>query len=723
MRSPGARVALTLLLPLLVVVAGERVLLPGMADLLGTMARRSGDFFASSRSNVSVLALGVTPVVTAYGLVEITAFLVPRWSRLRHGNPEGRRKLERAARIVAIVLAAFQAWGVAQSIAQLGSTPLLEADLPSPWLNVATLIGGVCFQIVVAEIISRQGIANGYVLLSVVGSLVDLRGSLAGQLQKATFLGALDAKTVVLLVLTMALPAVATWLALRGSARAYVQDTTTEGAGPYRAARALAVSPWVPVPSSSLAPYPIATSLIMLPTTLLFALGGSRSAKDLTELLSQPVPFTILLVTLTAIIALVLARVLHSPREMADVASRLGFEGGEQAAAKARAALSVTFAPTLLFFAVLLLASTANAALPVRLSAMFVPLLVALVMDVALSLRTTSLVPVWQEGRASAVPVVRAVLEAEGIDATVRGINVLSLLQAFAPYAPAQILVPEADAARATAILRHVFLGEDRPEADGRAAAVATRTADAWTPSRRTMALGVTAAAALALVALAKVRTAPSGSAAAPRHEIEVVRVDDTSEVFEKIPEASIPEGIDLRWESAPVGPGRTQRVYFAQTPMRAGERYEAAAARLREWCKTIALPEGRRIGLQAVEDYDPDSGKSTRTGVRTFVLTGPPVIRTDDVVEAAASVSDTSGMPEPYVAITLSPEAGERFRVVTGESVQRRIAILVDGEISSAPVVRSEIGGGRLSITMGAGDRDRQLEQAKALANGLDRR
>jgi preprotein translocase subunit SecD len=102
-------------------------------------------------------------------------------------------------------------------------------------------------------------------------------------------------------------------------------------------------------------------------------------------------------------------------------------------------------------------------------------------------------------------------------------------------------------------------------------------------------------------------------------------------------------------------------------------------------------------------------------------VLVGPAVITTDDVLEAAASVNTLNANWETYVAITLSPEGAERFRVATRECVDRRIAIIVNDQVESAPIVKSEIGGGRMSITMGAaGSPEEQLAQAKALANSL---
>ncbi len=734
MRSPAGRLAITLLLPLVLVMAGQWVLLPGMEDLVGTVARRGVDFFGNARQNVSIFALGIMPVITAYGIVELAAFLVPRWSGLRHGNRQGRLKLGRAARIVAIVLAALEAWMIVKQIDALDAITGMNAELPSAWLVVATLVGGVCVQLVVAEIISRQGIANGYVLLLVVESINALRGSLFASLQKETLLGNVDRRLVADVVLVFALPAVATWVALRNGDRVHGGVTLDPagaaggGAGPYRAARALAVAPWVPVPASSLSPYPTAIALLTLPSTLLLVLHIRGAPRELFDSINSPVPFTIGLVVVTGGLAIGLARLLHRPREMAEVAGRVGFAGGDEATVKAEAALRAAMAPTLLFFATLVAVWTASRALPVSSPVMFMPLLVALVMDVRSSLRHTDLYAVWQERRVSAVPVVRAVLAAEGIDAKVRGLGVLSLLQAFAPYAPVEILVAEADAARATSLLRHVFLGEKRDTRD-----VADERADVeprvdgaagdggapWTPRRRI--LGLVSTLAIALAVSVSANLPPSGPATpdVARGQLEIVRVDDESDLFAKLAYGEVPPDVEIPHER--VGSGRQARdVYFARTSVRDGETYDAAYARLRKWADAVPVPDGTRIGLEAIEEYDDDTLKSRRTGVRTFLLTGPPVITTDDVVDAAASVDTASARESAYVAVTLSPDAAERFRLATREYTDRRIAIIVNGVIESAPIVRSEIRGGRVSITMGSGSLEVQLAQAKALAKSL---
>src|SRR4029078_375960 len=71
---------------------------------------------------------------------------------------------------------------------------------------------------------------------------------------------------------------------------------------------------------------------------------------------------------------------------------------------------------------------------------------------------------------------------------------------------------------------------------------------------------------------------------------------------------------------------------------------------------------------------------------------------------------------PEYYVALTFSPQGADRFEEITGANVQRRFAIILDDIIDSAPVIKSKIGGGRASITMGAGDPEEQLRKAEKL-------
>ena len=72
------------------------------------------------------------------------------------------------------------------------------------------------------------------------------------------------------------------------------------------------------------------------------------------------------------------------------------------------------------------------------------------------------------------------------------------------------------------------------------------------------------------------------------------------------------------------------------------------------------------------------------------------------------------------YVTITLTAEASSRFEQATRGWVQRRLALMVDGMIMTAPIVKSAIGGGHVSITVTPGTPEKELEEAEELARNL---
>jgi preprotein translocase subunit SecY len=716
---PGASLAVRLLLtfglPIALVAIGGWIALPGIdRGLLG-----SG---ADPRS-FTVFALGLGPVVTAYMVVELVALVVPRLSRLRHGDPAGRAKLDRAARVTALVLGALQAFAVATSLKALSESPLFaeSSDVSTP-IVVASLVGGMCLTLVVANIVTRQGIVNGIVLITMLAALVDLRAGLAAGVTKAMLLGTLDATVVAFLLLSLALPAVATWLALSRAKPIAAGNAHAEDAGttsPYRNARSLAVEPVVPVPASALAPYAIAPALLMLPRTLARFFPGEDALAIAFERLGNH--WLVLQLALTLALGVLFARLLHRPREMADLVDRLGGGDRSRNEQSARSALRRALVPTLLFLTTLVLAANVRHG-AFQISILVVPLLVAVVMDVVASVRSLarepSLVAIWQERRVSALPVLQAVLEAEGTTVHTRGTSVLGLLQTFAPYASAELLVRAEDAPRATAVLEHLLLGRPAPEP------VATRDAPTASPApgrSHIAALGITAVMALGAVLATTVRVPSSARHDKPRAALEVVRVDDTNDALETVPDGALPPDVELRLENVPVGrrePAR--RSTYGVARLAPGESMADASARLGKWLATIPLRPGQRFAFEPVEDVDAEDAHLTVIGVRSFVLTGAPILTTADVTDAEPAMD---AMQDVHVVVTLSAESADRFADVTDEWTNRRIAILLDGRITSTPVVRTRIGGGRISITMGRGSKDEQLLEARKLADGLSGR
>src|SRR5262249_40332609 len=103
------------------------------------------------------------------------------------------------------------------------------------------------------------------------------------------------------------------------------------------------------------------------------------------------------------------------------------------------------------------------------------------------------------------------------------------------------------------------------------------------------------------------------------------------------------------------------------------------------------------------VGDYDraePGEGKSSDHAARTFYLFGRAEV-TGQAIEDAFVATDPQ-TNKPYVAVNFNGDGAEAFGQLTGRNVKRRMAIVLDDHVASAPVIQTEIGQGRCQITLG---------------------
>jgi preprotein translocase subunit SecD len=201
---------------------------------------------------------------------------------------------------------------------------------------------------------------------------------------------------------------------------------------------------------------------------------------------------------------------------------------------------------------------------------------------------------------------------------------------------------------------------------------------------------------------------------------LEFKMVDDPTDFFGKIKDEELPtgEGISIYQENAPDGPGKSVLTHFARIVKRDNETIQECHDRLKAWISTLQVPDDHQIGYEKVPEFDPDTQKSKDIGWRTFYLFSRAEVTGDYITDAtvAQDTQSGTGLGSFYVAVTFSPAGADRFEEVTGANVQRRFAIILDDEIDSAPVIRTKIGGGRASITLGSGDPEQQLQQARQL-------
>lgn len=103
-------------------------------------------------------------------------------------------------------------------------------------------------------------------------------------------------------------------------------------------------------------------------------------------------------------------------------------------------------------------------------------------------------------------------------------------------------------------------------------------------------------------------------------------------------------------------------------------------------------VPEGDQILFERVTE------KETGQEYRVPFLVKKRVMLTGDVLsDARVSIGQ---FDEPYVSITFDTKGGQEFERITAANVKKRMAVVLDNTIYSAPVIQERISGGRAQIT-----------------------
>ncbi|MGA3175019.1 MAG: protein translocase subunit SecD [Syntrophorhabdales bacterium] len=110
----------------------------------------------------------------------------------------------------------------------------------------------------------------------------------------------------------------------------------------------------------------------------------------------------------------------------------------------------------------------------------------------------------------------------------------------------------------------------------------------------------------------------------------------------------------------------------------------------------TGVIPEGDEQLMMKSRNRD------TSVTTTTPILVKKQTLLTGDMLTDARVRIGGEFHNEPYVALEFNSEGSRIFDRITGENVGKRIAIILDNTVYSAPVVRERISGGKASITGG---------------------
>jgi preprotein translocase subunit SecY len=424
------RLAVTVLLVLLV-VACERIPLPGF-DRHAPAFPRDFEF--------GLLALGLTPFLSAFLVVELIAAAVPALRWRRRSGPRGRGALVRSAVLLGIAFAAFQGWGIASYLESVGAAGARPLDRI---LIIASLGAGSAALLAVAGWIGRHGVGDGFAVLLSAQWIVAFWKPLPATARATTEL------YMVLLILPIA------WVMFALVRALHANESDAVGRLALRLRH----------PASGLVPVGMAIGLLNLSSALVGYFPSLGRIADL----ARPGSHTYLALLFVGIVplAFLFARLFHGPGAVAAVWSRVpGVEPVARETVKPLLRLGAIRAATFLTLLALLpalLYRELGLALNWTGAVVGLTLAVATVADLWAEWSARGahrdLVAVWAEPSVHAADAITAALRSVGIAAWARGIHYRTLTRFFAPWTPIVIHVPRDRTAEAEAIAAQVATG------------------------------------------------------------------------------------------------------------------------------------------------------------------------------------------------------------------------------------------------------------------------
>lgn len=121
-------------------------------------------------------------------------------------------------------------------------------------------------------------------------------------------------------------------------------------------------------------------------------------------------------------------------------------------------------------------------------------------------------------------------------------------------------------------------------------------------------------------------------------------------------------------------------------------------------------LPKGYEIA------YTKETNKNNEiTRLDPYLVENTPSLTGEELQEAFVRIDQENN--SPYVALEFKPTGAKLFEEITGNNKGRLMAIVLDGNVYSAPQIQARIAGGSAQITLGQGDYENNMREARDLA------
>ena len=177
-------------------------------------------FSGGALSRFAVFALGITPYISASIIMQLVSIVSPQMEALKKEGEAGRRKITQYTRYFTVVLALFQAFGIAVALeAQQGL--VIDPGMGFRLVTVVTLLTGTMFLMWLGEQITERGLGNGISIIIFAGIAAGLPNAL-GSLFTLVSNGSIGSFSAIIIVILVALVTYAVVFVERGQRKILV---------------------------------------------------------------------------------------------------------------------------------------------------------------------------------------------------------------------------------------------------------------------------------------------------------------------------------------------------------------------------------------------------------------------------------------------------------------------------------------------------------------------
>lgn len=292
----------------------------------GTMFGFLDIFSGGALSNFSIVALGVTPYITASIVVQLLQMdIIPALKEWGEQGEEGKQKLNTLTKYLAIGLGFVQALTIVLGVSVSQNDLFFGVGTPKGAMTyiylAIVMTAGTAFVLWLADLITAKGVGNGTSLMIVVGivaSYPDMIDALVSEYLLADDAGIGQVFIFIGVILLMILIIIGVVFMENAQRKIPIQYSNRSTAATFRGRNDSNIP--IKLNTASVIPVIFASTLMSIPTTIAGFLSSTSSAKDVLDAIfntSRPIGFTVYII-LIVLFTFFYSFLQMSPEKMAD---------------------------------------------------------------------------------------------------------------------------------------------------------------------------------------------------------------------------------------------------------------------------------------------------------------------------------------------------------------------------------------------------------------------